>query len=83
MSAGRNEAEARIHLLMTGPQFSSTMQIPVLLGRALDDRDRPCPLALAVVSEVYDKTYFPDQNPLGSTSPFRVAAFERSGCRNG
>src|SRR5215813_616236 len=53
------------HILITGPDFFSTMQIPVLLGRAFDDRDRPGSLAVAVVSEAYIKTYFPDQNPLG------------------
>jgi predicted permease len=53
------------HILMTGPGFFSTMQIPVLLGRAFDDRDLPGSLAVAVVSEAYVKTYFPDQNPLG------------------
>jgi macrolide transport system ATP-binding/permease protein len=53
------------HILMTGPDFFSTMQIPVLLGRAFDDRDRAGSLAVAVVSEAYVKTYFSDQNPLG------------------
>jgi macrolide transport system ATP-binding/permease protein len=37
----------------------------VVLGRAFDDRDRPGSLPVAVVSEAYVKTYFPDQNPLG------------------
>ena len=41
------------------------MQVPVLLGRAFDDRDRPDSLAVAVVSEAYVKSYFPNQNPLG------------------
>jgi predicted permease len=53
------------HILMTGPGFFSTMQIPVLLGRAFDDRDRAGSLPVAVVSEAYVKRYFPDRNPLG------------------
>jgi predicted permease len=53
------------HFLMTGPDFFSTMQIPLLQGRALDERDRPGSPAAAVVSEAYVKTYFPNQNPLG------------------
>jgi predicted permease len=53
------------HILMTGPDFFSTMQIPLLVGRALDDRDPPGSLPVAVVSEAYVQMYFPDQNPLG------------------
>ena len=53
------------HILMTGSDFFSTMQIPVLLGRPLDDRDRPGSRAVTVVSEAYVKMYFADQNPLG------------------
>jgi macrolide transport system ATP-binding/permease protein len=53
------------HILMTGSDFFSTMQIPVMLGRAFDDRDRPGSLPVAVVSEAYVKTYFVDQNPIG------------------
>jgi macrolide transport system ATP-binding/permease protein len=53
------------HILQTGPDFFSTMQIPVLLGRPFDDRDRAGSLAVAVVSEAYVKTYFPDRNPIG------------------
>jgi predicted permease len=53
------------HILTTGPDFFSTMQIPVLLGRAFDDRDRPGSPAVAVVNEAYVKSYFFDQNPIG------------------
>ncbi|MGH9718895.1 MAG: FtsX-like permease family protein [Bryobacteraceae bacterium] len=53
------------HILMTAPDFFSTMQIPVMLGRAFDDRDRPGSLPVAIVSEAYVKTNFGDQNPLG------------------
>jgi predicted permease len=53
------------HILMTTPDFFKTMQIPVLLGRAFDDRDQPGSQAVAVVSEAYVKRNFPDRNPLG------------------
>jgi predicted permease len=53
------------HVLMAAPGFFSTMQIPVLVGRAFDDRDRDGSLPVAVVSEAYVKTYFPDRNPIG------------------
>ena len=41
------------------------MQIPVLLGRGFEGRDQPGSPAVAVVSEAYIKTYFPDRNPIG------------------
>jgi predicted permease len=50
---------------MTAPDFFPTMQIPVLLGRPFDDRDRSGSPAVAVVNEAYVKMYFPDQNPIG------------------
>ena len=53
------------HILMTGTEFFTTMQIPVLLGRAIDERDRPGSAAVAVVNEAYVKTNFGDRNPLG------------------
>jgi len=50
---------------MIGTGFFTTMQIPVLLGRAIDERDRPGSPAVAVVNEAYVKTNFGDENPLG------------------
>jgi macrolide transport system ATP-binding/permease protein len=59
------EPKATTHVLMTGPEFFSTMQIPVLLGRVIDERDRPGSPAIAVVNEAYVKTNFGERNPLG------------------
>jgi macrolide transport system ATP-binding/permease protein len=53
------------HILTTGPGFFTTMQIPVLLGRALDARDQPGSARVAVVSEAYARTNFAGRNPLG------------------
>jgi len=59
------QRKASTHILMTTPEFFQTMQIPVVLGRAFDDRDKPGSLPVAVVSEAYVRNYFPDRNPLG------------------
>jgi macrolide transport system ATP-binding/permease protein len=59
------QRKASTHILMTAPDFFKTMQIPVVLGRAFDDRDQPNSQAVAVVSEAYIKRNFPDRNPLG------------------
>jgi predicted permease len=59
------ERKGSTHILMTAPDFFQTMQIPVVLGRAFDDRDQPSSQAVAVASEAYVKKNFPDRNPLG------------------
>jgi macrolide transport system ATP-binding/permease protein len=50
-------------LMQTGPRFFSTMQIPLLAGREFDERDQS--RAVGVVSDLFARTYFPDQNPVG------------------
>ncbi len=57
---GPSTAEASV-----GPTFFETMQIPILLGRAIGSRDvRGAPI-VAVVNEVFARKYFPNQNPIG------------------
>jgi predicted permease len=52
-------------LLYIGPGFFTTLQIPMLLGRELGERDGPGTPQVAVVSEQFAKTNFGDENPLG------------------
>jgi macrolide transport system ATP-binding/permease protein len=59
------ERKGSTHILMTAPDFFRTMQIPVVLGRAFDERDQPGSQPVAVVSEAYVKKNFPDRNPIG------------------
>jgi macrolide transport system ATP-binding/permease protein len=56
---------AGTRILNTGPAFFTTMQIPMLLGREIDERDQPGSPSVAVVSELFAKTHFGDQNPVG------------------
>jgi predicted permease len=51
--------------MQTGPRFFSTMQIPMLQGRDIDERDRAGARPVAVVSETFARTFFPNQDPLG------------------
>jgi predicted permease len=63
-------------VLTVGPSFFSTMQIPILLGREIDERDQPGSPAVAVVNEAFAKAAFGDQNPLGQhvrLGPFGLA----------
>ncbi len=57
--------EAGASVLHVGPRFFTAMQIPVLLGRELDDRDDTGAHRVAVVNEVFAKKYFGSVNPLG------------------
>ena len=51
--------------LGAGPRFFTTMQIPILAGREIDDRDQPGSRPVAVISERLARTYFENENPVG------------------
>ena len=53
------------HVLAAGPRFLTTMQIPLLAGREIDDRDQPGSRPVAVISEELARTYFGNENPVG------------------
>src|SRR5438552_1141544 len=55
--------DARV--LAAGPRFLTTMQIPILAGREIDDRDQPGSRPVAVISEELARTYFGRENPVG------------------
>jgi predicted permease len=55
--------DARV--LAAGPRFLTTMQIPILAGREIDDRDQPGSTPVAVISERLARTYFENENPVG------------------
>ena len=52
-------------VMSAGPRFLTTMQIPILAGREIDDRDQPGSRAVAVISERLARTYFGNENPVG------------------
>jgi predicted permease len=52
-------------ILFVGPEFFRTMQIPVLGGREIDERDHLGSPEVAVVSELFAKTHFGPKNPVG------------------
>jgi putative ABC transport system permease protein len=47
------------------PDYFRAMQIPVLRGRAFDERDVRGSLGVAVVNETLARRYFPDSDPVG------------------
>ncbi len=52
-------------VLSAGPLFLSTMQIPILTGREIDERDQAGSTPVAVVSERLARTYFGSDSPVG------------------
>src|SRR5205823_146506 len=51
--------------LSVGPDFLTTMQIPLIAGRDIGERDRPDSQAVAVINEEFARINFPGLNPLG------------------
>jgi macrolide transport system ATP-binding/permease protein len=51
-------------ILTVGPAFFKTMQIPILAGRDIEDRDGESSPAVVVINEVFAKTSFGNRNPL-------------------
>jgi len=52
-------------ILLTGPAFFTTMQIPILRGREIDESDRPETLPVAVVSDVFARACCGDEGAIG------------------
>jgi predicted permease len=64
VNIGANPIEdARV--LAAGPRYLTTMRIPILAGREIDDRDQPGSMPVAVISEGLARTYFEHDNPIG------------------
>ena len=57
-------------VMVAGPRFLTTMQIPLLAGREIDDRDQPGSSPVAVISERLARTYFGNENPVGRRITF-------------
>ncbi|MGE5645318.1 MAG: ADOP family duplicated permease [Acidobacteriota bacterium] len=57
-------------VLAAGPRFFTTMQIPILAGREIDDRDQPGSRPVAVISERLARAYFGNENPVGRRITF-------------
>jgi len=52
-------------IMAVGPGYFRTMQIPLLAGRDIEERDGPGSPLVAVVSERFAQINFPGRNPLG------------------
>lgn len=57
-------------VMAAGPHFLTTMQIPLLAGREIDDRDQPGSTPVAIITERMARTYFENENPVGRRITF-------------
>jgi predicted permease len=62
---GRGAPRMSTHILTTSPGFFTTLGIPLLAGRAFDERDRLGSTPVAIVNEVWAKVNLGDENPIG------------------
>lgn len=69
-----------VHDLPVGPHFFETLGIPLLLGRAIDERDTPSAPRVAVVNQSFVRLYLRHENPIGRHmrlgSPFKPPGAE-------
>ena len=63
MAAGADAGSRRPSATWVGPGYFDTLRIPILHGRALDERDRPGAPRVAVISETMARDYFGAGDP--------------------
>jgi predicted permease len=61
-----------VRFLDVGPDFFSSMQIPLLAGRAFSERDANSTPRVAVVNEQLVKTYFGGTSPIGRQFTYSI-----------
>jgi len=61
----RGEDGVRLVVEHTGPDYFSTLGIPLRLGREITEQDQPSSNRVCVINETLAKTFFGGRNPLG------------------
>ena len=64
--------------LAVGPSFFTTMEIPILLGREINERDQLGSPAVAMVNERFARAAFGSENPLGRQVTFGLGGPARA-----
>ena len=62
--------EIDVHYNRIGPRYFETMQIPLVAGRSIDDRDIEGRQLSVVINETMARKYWSGQSPLGRTVRF-------------
>ena len=64
-SGASNNGSIAVHVNDVGPQFFETFGIPVIMGRAIGDRDTAAAPKVGVVSRSFAREYLGGTNPIG------------------
>ncbi len=59
------EARDSINRVVVAPGFTEVMEIPLLVGRTLSERDGETAPKVVVINETAARKYFPNENPIG------------------
>jgi predicted permease len=63
---GRPQGDSvSINRLVISPNFFEVMDIPIVIGRSLTERDNQSAPKVAVINEAAVRKYFPNENPIG------------------
>jgi predicted permease len=63
---GADAQSLAIDHAFVGPRYFTNMNVPIVSGRDIDDRDREGTPCVAVINEVFARRYFPNErSPLG------------------
>ena len=62
---GKKPESPMVRSQRVGPDFFSTMGIPIIAGRAINRTDTLASTPVAVVDETFAQRFFPGQNPIG------------------
>jgi predicted permease len=65
------ESEAKVHVVREN--FLSTMEIPLLMGRNVNEQDDARAPHVAVVNQSFVRAHFPNENPIGKHFSFDTA----------
>jgi predicted permease len=72
----RQDESMSVSDVLVGPAYSSTVGIPLLLGREIDLRDTEGSAKVAMVNEAFVRHYFPTENPIGHRFGYGDQSYE-------
>jgi predicted permease len=72
----RQDERMSVSDVLVGPAYSSTVGIPLLLGREIDLRDTEGSAKVAMVNEAFVRHYFPTENPIGHRFGYGDQSYE-------